>query len=67
MKHALRNVVKRAFSLLPIALRRHLLFFRSYGRWGRFNPPISDMEKLKWRAFSDRRAIIAFTADKLAA
>ena len=67
MTRVLRRGAKRAFSLLPIALRRHLLFFRSYGRWGDFRTPQNYSEKLNWRAISDRRAIMAFTADKLAA
>ena len=67
MKQTLRHVAKRVFSLLPLALRRHLLFVRSFGRWGNFRTPQTYSEKLNWRAINDRRAMMAFTADKLAA
>lgn len=63
----LRRGAKRLFSLLPLALRRHLLFVRSFGRWGNFRTPQTYSEKLNWRAINDRRAIMSFTADKLAA
>jgi hypothetical protein len=67
MRPALRKGVKRVFALLPLALRRHLLFVRSFGHWGNFRTPQTYSEKLNWRAINDRRAMMAFTADKLAA
>lgn len=59
--------LKRLLSVLPVSLRRHLLFLRAFGRWGNFRSPVGYSEKLSWRAINDRRPIIRFTADKLAA
>jgi hypothetical protein len=61
------NAAKRVFSQLPLGLRRHLLFFRSFRRWGNFRRPSGYSEKLNWRAINDHRALMAFTSDKLAA
>ena len=61
------RLTKRIFAHLPVALRRHLLFFRSFRQWGNFRRPTGYSEKLNWRAINDRRALIAFTCDKLAA
>lgn len=61
------QILKRFFSLLPLPLRRHLLFLRAYRRWGNFRTPSGYSEKLSWRVINDRRRLIAFTADKLAA
>ena len=61
------KLIKRAFSLLPVSLRRHLLFFRSFRKWGNFRNPRTYSEKLNWRAINDRRSLMAFTSDKLAA
>ncbi len=62
----LRQIAKRAFSWLPLALRRHLLFFRAFGRLGNFRSPQGYSETLSWRAINDHRALMAFTSDKLA-
>jgi len=50
-----------------VSLRRHLLFFRSFRKWGNFRRPRTYSEKLNWRAINDRRSLMAFTSDKLAA
>ena len=55
------------FRHLPLSLRRHLLYLRAYGRWGNFVKPTRASEKTQWRIINDRRAIIAFSQDKLAA
>ncbi|MFM8997823.1 MAG: hypothetical protein ACKOJD_06900, partial [Candidatus Limnocylindrus sp.] len=54
------------FRHLPLSLRRHLLYLRTYGRWGNFSHPKRMSEKLHWRAINDRRPILAFSQDKLA-
>ena len=54
------------FRHLPLSLRRHLLYLRAYGRWGNFKNPTRGSEKTQWRIINDRRAIIAFSQDKLA-
>ena len=61
------TLIKRTFSLLPVSLRRHLLFLRAFGRWGDFRHPTTYSEKLNWRAINDHRPRMAFTSDKLAA
>ena len=50
---------------LPQRLKRHVLFFRYFGRWGRFKNPRTYNEKLNWRILSDRRPELAWTCDKL--
>lgn len=55
------------FRHLPLSLRRHLLYMRTYRRWGNFVRPKLMSEKTQWRVINDRRPILAFTQDKLAA
>ena len=55
------------FRHLPLSLRRHLLYLRTYRRWGNFRKPRRDSEKTQWRIINDRRPILAFTQDKIAA
>lgn len=55
------------FRHLPLSLRRHLLYLRTYGRWGNFREPKRGSEKTQWRIINDHRAIIAFSQDKIAA
>lgn len=54
------------FRHLPLALRRHLLYLRYYGRWGNFRNPVLASEKMQWRIINDRRSLIKWTTDKLA-
>ena len=54
------------FRHLPLGLRRHLLYLRAHNRWGNFRQPTLWNEKIQWRILNDRRAIMAFTCDKLA-
>ena len=54
------------FRHLPIALRRHLLFFRAHKKWGNFNAPKTWREKMQWRILNDRRTILSVACDKLA-
>ena len=55
------------FRHLPLSLRRHLLFFRAFGKWGNFRNPRTFREKAQWRTINDRRPRLAFAQDKLAA
>ena len=55
------------FRHLPLSLRRHLLYLRAHKRWGNFREPQLWNEKIQWRILNDRRAMLAFTCDKLAA
>ena len=55
------------FRLLPLSLRRHLLYLRAFGRWGNFRKPRRVSEKTQWRVINDRRPLLAFVQDKLAA
>ena len=55
------------FRHLPLSLRRHLLYLRALGKWGNFRKPKGVNEKIQWRIINDRRSIIAFCQDKLAA
>ena len=64
---ALIHPLGPAFRHLPLSLRRHLLYLRTYGRWGNFRAPKRGSEKTQWRIINDHRAILAFTQDKLAA
>ena len=54
------------FRHLPLSLRRHLLFLRAFGVWGDFRNPKTWREKMQWKILNDRRAVVAWSADKLA-
>jgi hypothetical protein len=54
------------FRHLPLSLRRHLLYFQAYKRWGNFRTPRLFSEKMQWRILNDRRPLISWTCDKLA-
>jgi hypothetical protein len=54
------------FKHLPLRLRRHLLYAQAYRKWGNFSTPLLFNEKMQWRILNDRRAILAWTCDKLA-
>lgn len=54
------------FRMLPLALRRHLLYVRHHRRWGNFKNPERYTEKIHWRVLNDRRVILALACDKLA-
>ena len=55
------------FRYLPLSLRRHLLFMRTFGKWGNFRHPRTFREKAQWRTINDRRERLSFAQDKLAA
>ena len=54
------------FRHIPISLRRHILYFHAYKRWGNFRDPHLFSEKMQWRILNDRRPLIGWTCDKLA-
>ena len=53
------------FRLLPLSLRRHLLYLNALRRWGNFLHPVRWTEKMQWRIINDRRPIMSWAADKL--
>lgn len=54
------------FPKLPLDLRRHILYWLKFRRWGRFEHPQLWSEKMQWRILQDRRPILAVASDKLA-
>ena len=54
------------FRHLPLSLRRHLMYWNVYRKWGNFREPTLASEKMQWRIINDRRQVISWTADKLA-
>lgn len=60
------SLSKRLFGALPLALRRHLLYARTYRRWGNFRSPRLFSEKMQWRIINDRRTRLRPTCDKRA-
>lgn len=54
------------FRLLPLSLRRHLLYVKSFWRWGNFRQPRRWSEKVQWRVINDVRALLQVGAEKLA-
>jgi len=54
------------FRHLPLSLRRHLLYWNVYRRWGNFKNPTLASEKMQWRIINDHRPLLQWTADKLA-
>ncbi len=53
------------FRHLPLALRRHLLYFNTHRRWGNFASPRRFTEKMQWRILNDNRGLIALACDKI--
>lgn len=60
------SVVKRLLGYLPLALKRHILYFRKQGRWGNFRNPSLFTEKMQWRIINDRRELLRTSCDRLA-
>lgn len=58
------SLIKRLFGALPLALKRHLLYARTYRRWGNFRSPLLFSEKMQWRIINDRRTRLRPTCDK---
>jgi len=51
-------------AVLPLALKRHLLYVKHYKRVGNFWNPQLFSEKMQWRIINDRREILRNTCDK---
>lgn len=65
LRRALRPL-KPLYLALPLALRRHLLYRRTFGAWGNFRTPVTASEKYQWRILNDRRLWLGVLSDKLA-
>ena len=60
-----RRMTWTAFSLLPLSLRRQVLFTSHHKRLGHLKRPKTFNEKVNWRILHDRREILAWTCDKI--
>lgn len=61
------NLLKRILgAVLPLSLKRHLLYLKHYRRLGNFRNPRLFSEKVQWRIINDRREILRHTCDKRA-
>lgn len=58
------SLLKRLFGALPLSVKRHLLYTRTYWRWGNFRSPLLFSEKMQWRIINDRRTRLRPTCDK---
>jgi hypothetical protein len=54
-----------SLTVLPLVLRRELLFVASHKRLGNFSHPQTFSEKVNWRILHDRRTMLSWTCDKL--
>lgn len=64
VKRRLRLLFYYSSSLLPIAHRRRLIYFRAYRRLPDLRNPVTFSEKINWRIVNDRREMLKFTCDK---
>ena len=53
-------------ALLPLSLKRHLLYLKHFRRIGNFTKPRRFSEKMQWRIINDRRERLRHTCDKRA-
>lgn len=61
------NPLKQLFGLvLPLAMKRQLLYLKHYRRFGNFRTPRLLSEKIQWRIINDRRELLRYTCDKRA-
>ena len=58
------SLIKRLFGALPLSVKRHLLYAKTYRRWGNFRSPLLFSEKMQWRIINDRRTRLRPTCDK---
>ena len=61
----LRPAYWRLASLLPLKLRRRVLFLARHGRWPDLRHPVSFSEKVNWRILNDRRPELVEFSDKV--
>ena len=64
--YALIHPLGPLFPKLPLELRRHILYWLKFRRWGSFQQPKLWSEKMQWRILNDRRPVLAVASDKLA-
>ena len=64
--YALIHPLGPLFPKLPLELRRRILYWLKFRRWGRFQSPKLWSEKMQWRILNDRRLVLAVASDKLA-
>lgn len=64
MKSVGREAARVALKLMPLALKRNLLFFRAHKK---FIPSVPETfsEKIQWRILNDRRQLVARGGDKI--
>lgn len=61
------TLLKRAIgALLPLSLKRQLLYLKHFRRIGNFTNPRRFSEKMQWRVINDRRERLRYTCDKRA-
>ena len=61
------NALKQLLAtVLPLSLKRHLLYLKHYRRLGNFRSPTRFSEKVQWRIINDRREVLRDTCDKRA-
>ncbi|MEI6271445.1 MAG: ATP-grasp fold amidoligase family protein [Chloroflexota bacterium] len=60
------SLAKRVLGLLPLSLKRHILYLRKQGRWGNFRSPQLFTEKMQWRIINDRRELLRTSCDRRA-
>lgn len=59
------RAVQRVYRLVPLVVRRSVLFYRHHGRPPRVRDPRSFNEKINWRICFDRRELLSWTCDKM--
>lgn len=64
---SLRRTSRSLIYSLPEGLERRVLFVYYNRRFPRLSPPVTFSEKVNWRILNDRRPLLEWTCDKLAA
>ena len=59
-----RSLAWNTLDVLPLFLRRQLLFLMHHNRFGNFANPRTFNEKVNWRIIYDRRDMLVWTCDK---
>ncbi len=66
LPYALIHPLGPLFPKLPLELRRRILYWLKFRRWGNFQHPKLWSEKMQWRILNDRRPVLGVASDKLA-
>lgn len=61
----MHEALRRALTLVPDPLLRHMMYRRRFGRWGNFRSPVRFTEHLTRRMLVERGDGISWTCDKL--